>query len=78
MSLGITTFSKLKPQMPLPASVPTNTIPTARVNVALSRMEMTLEVALEELQQIATLNSDHQESEADVDETKGASLMTTL
>ena len=31
MSLGITTFSKLKPQMPLPASVPTNTIPTARV-----------------------------------------------
>ena len=78
MSLGITTFSKLKPQLPLPASVPTNTIPTARVNVGLSRMEMALEVAPEELQQIVTLNSDHQESEADVDGTKGPSLMTTL
>ena len=56
----------------------TNTIPTARVNVALSRMEMALEVALEELQQITTLSSDHQESEADVDETKGLPLMITL
>ena len=74
MSLGNTTFSKLKPQLPLPASVPTKTIPTARVNVALSRMEMALEVALEKLQQIATWNSDHQESEADVDETKGLPL----
>ena len=40
-----------------------------------TRMEMALEVAPEELQQIATL---HQESEADVDETKGPSLTITL
>ena len=59
----------------------TNTIPTARVNVAmcpLSRMEIALEVTPEETQKGVTLNGEQKESEADVDETKGLPLMITL